>query len=111
MNENIRNIFECLHKTDDDEYFETMLEANNFKLERIISNGQITPCGQWYDQERDEWVVLLTGAAVIMFEDEAEPIIMKPGDYINIPAHKRHRVEWTDQSQKTVWLALHYSLS
>ena len=81
------------------------------RLERIISSGQATPAGQWYDQEQHEWVVLLSGAAGLRFEGEEGLRILSPGDFVNIPAHTRHRVEWTDEKQSTVWLALHYSIS
>jgi len=91
-----------------EELIEELLDGGPFELERIVSTGQTTPVGQWYDQERDEWVVLLSGAARLVFEDEAEPIEMRPGDYVNIEAHRRHRVEWTDPTRPTVWLALHY---
>ncbi len=90
------------------EVFETILETKHLRLERIVSSGQSIPAGEWYDQDNDEWVVLLKGSAGLLFEDGKEVIVMKPGDYIYIPAHKRHRVEWTDTSQKTIWLALHY---
>ena len=80
-----------------------------FRLERIVSAGQATPPGEWYDQDTHEWVALLTGGAGLRFEDEAEPRVLAPGDYLLIPAHRRHRVEWTDPEPPTVWLALHYS--
>ena len=78
------------------------------KLERIISEGQATPPGQWYDQDWDEWVVLLKGGAGIFFEGDEAIGILKPGDYIYIPAHQKHRVEWTDPQEKTIWLAIHF---
>lgn len=91
-----------------EEVFEELLRGSQFRMERIISSGQATPKGEWYDQESDEWVVLLTGAARLRFADGDREIEFQPGDYINIPAHRRHRVEWTDPEQTTVWLALHY---
>jgi cupin 2 domain-containing protein len=90
------------------EFFQVLLETNNFRLERIVSAGQATPPGEWYDQDTHEWVVLLTGSACLRFEAEPEPWVLAPGDHLLIPAHRRHRVEWTDPSQPTVWLALHY---
>ena len=62
----------------------------------------------WYDQEKSEWVMLLQGSAGILFEGSHEAIVLKPGDWINIPAHRKHRVEWTDPGEKTIWLAVHY---
>ena len=90
------------------EIFESLLETKNFRLERIVSGGQATPPGEWYDQANHEWVVLLKGGAGLRFEDEAETRVLQPGDYLLIPAHRRHRVEWTDPETPTVWLALHY---
>jgi cupin 2 domain-containing protein len=90
------------------EVMEILLQTDSCRLERIISSGQATPAGEWYDQDRPEWVLLLTGKAGLLFENESEMIIMKPGDYLHIPAHRRHRVEWTDPDRPTIWLALHY---
>jgi len=91
-----------------DEAFQEILQGGDFRLERIISTGQATPAGLWFDQPQAEWVILLTGAARMVFEGQAEPIEMRPGDYVNIPAHCRHRVEWTDPQQTSIWLAVHY---
>ncbi len=91
-----------------EEVIEVVLQTGSFWLERIISTGQATPAGEWYDQETHEWVLLLTGGAGLLFENDPQVIIMKPGDYVHIPAHRRHRVEWTDPGQPTIWLALHY---
>ena len=91
-----------------DEISETLLKSEHFKLERIVSSGQATPSGEWYDQDTNEWVVLLSGSAGLLIEGETDICVMHPGDYIHIPSHQRHRVEWTDPEQKTVWLALHY---
>ncbi len=90
------------------EVVETLLKGKSFKLERIISEGHSTPEGTWYDQEQDEWVILLQGSASLLLEGDTEPVVLKPGDYLNLPAHKRHRVLWTDKTEKTIWLAIHY---
>ena len=90
------------------EMSETLLDTKYFRLERIISSGQRTPSGEWYDQDTNEWVILLGGNGGLLFEGETEVRVMRPGDYVHIPAHRRHRVEWTDHEQNTVWLALHY---
>jgi cupin 2 domain-containing protein len=90
------------------ETFEQLLAGAGFQVERIVSSGQASPPGFWYDQDRAEWIVLLAGAAVLQFEDETAPRKLVPGDWINIAAHRRHRVNWTDPSQPTVWLAIHY---
>jgi cupin 2 domain-containing protein len=102
------NIFSKIPYFMQDEISETLLKTDDFRLERIISSGQATPFGEWFDQDSNEWVVLLSGSAGLLFEGEEEVRSMHPGDYIHIPAHQRHRVEWTDPGQKTVWLALHY---
>ena len=91
-----------------EELFEPLVETQSFRLERIVSTGHATPAGEWYDQERDEWVVLLSGSAGLLFEGEREPLLLRPGDYVLIPARQRHRVEWTAPQNTTVWLALHY---
>jgi len=105
------NLFEGIPQTVAEELFEVLIERAGFKLERIVSDGQTTPPGQWYDQEGDEWVVLLRGGAAVLFEDEPEPRQLRPGDYLFIPARRRHRVEWTDAATKTIWLALHCGAS
>ncbi len=102
------NIFSRIPSDMRDEISETLLSTEDFKLERIMSSGQATPEGGWSDQDMNEWVVLLSGSAGLLFDGEEEIFIMKSGDYVHIPAHRRHRVEWTDPEQKTVWLALHY---
>lgn len=88
-----------------DELFETLSSGRGFKIERIISTGQVTPRGQWYDQEGDEWVILLQGKAKLEFEDGE--LALSVGDYVWIPAHQKHRVSWTDPDQVCVWLAVH----
>ncbi len=105
----LENIFSKIPYFMQDEISETLVEAEHFRLERIVSSGQATPRGEWFDQMRNEWVILLSGSAGLRFDEEEEVHVMHPGDYVHIPAHKRHRVEWTDPEQKTVWLALHYN--
>ena len=92
----------------DEELLTTLAERPGGRIERIVSTGQASPPGFWYDQDWGEWVVLLTGAARLHFADEAEARRLAPGDWVDIPAHCRHRVEWTDPDQPTVWLAVHY---
>jgi len=102
------NLFTTGTEPKREEIFETLLETDRLRLERIISTGQATPAGQWYDQERNEWVALLSGRAGLLFEGEQEPRVMQTGDFVLIPSRRRHRVEWTDPDHETVWLALHY---
>jgi cupin 2 domain-containing protein len=101
------NIFANLPQALPDEVMETLAEEGNVRIERIVSNGQTTPEGEWYDQKWDEWVILLAGSAGLLCENESEPRILKTGDYFMIPAHRRHRVVWTDQHAMTIWLAVH----
>ena len=91
-----------------DESFQTLWESPACRLERIVSRGHASPSDFWYDQELDEWVVVLSGEARLRFEGDAEPIHLQAGDYLNIAAHRRHRVEWTSPNEPTVWLAMHY---
>ena len=85
-----------------------MINDPSFRLERIVSHGQSTPKGQWYDQEQDEWVILLKGSAGLSLEEGSETIVLKPGDHLLLPARQKHRVEWTDEKVPTIWLALHF---
>ena len=102
------NLFTNIPSDLRDELFETLLQTSSFRIERIVSHGHCSPEGFWYDQDDNEWVILLKGRAVLCFEDHHENITMNPGDYINIERHRRHRVQWTDPEQETVWLAIHY---
>ena len=104
----VQNMFAEVPGTLPEERFEELVRGSRFRLERIISTGHITPAGQWYDQEHDEWVVVLRGSAQLHFDGEAEPVKLEPGDYVLIPAHCRHRVDWTNLGEPTVWLALHF---
>lgn len=90
-----------------EEQFDALIDANGLTLARIVSTGQATPEGDWYDQPRDEWVLVVKGAARLRFEDEETVRELAPGDHILIPAHARHRVEWTSEQEPTVWLVLH----
>jgi len=101
------NIFANLPAVTAGEVFETLAEAGNVRIERIVSNGEATPEGEWYDQGWDEWVLLLAGSAGVLLEGEGETRSLKPGDYLMIPARCRHRVAWTAPEQSTVWLAVH----
>jgi cupin 2 domain-containing protein len=100
------NVFENIPPNLPDELFATLLDADGVRVERIVSHGHASPDGFWYDQDRHEWVMVLKGAARLRFEDEA--IELRPGDCVNIPAHRKHRVEWTTPDEPTVWLAVHY---
>ena len=91
-----------------DEQIDTLLRQPAFELERIVSRGNATLSGKWYDQDRDEWVVVIQGRATLTF-DNAGTVDLNPGAYLHNPARCRHRVDWTDPQCETVWLALHYA--
>lgn len=102
------NIYTCLPAALQEEFFETLAESATVRIERIVSSGQATAEGEWYDQKWDEWVLLLAGSAGLLFEGEDAPRTLVEGDYLLIPAHCRHRVAWTDRQRQTVWLAVHF---
>ena len=103
-----QNIFSDIPPHLPEEFVEEILDRSALRIERILSRGHASPEGFWYDQEHNEWVILLSGSACLSFEGEEDVIVLKPGDHIDIPAHVRHRVEWTSPEQDTVWLAVHY---
>jgi cupin 2 domain-containing protein len=103
-----KNIFGDIPAELPDELLEEIVTGNGFRMERIVSRGQASPDGFWYDQEENEWVILLQGSAQLRFADKEEPVILHPGDYIRISRRRKHRVEWTDPACATVWLAVHY---
>jgi cupin 2 domain-containing protein len=78
------------------------------RVGRVVSFGQASPTGFWYDQAEGEWVLLLAGAARLRFAEEDEARLLGPGDWLEIPPHRRHRVDWTDPATPTVWLAVFY---
>ena len=107
--ENIKqnNIFNNIPSNLKEELFENIISKDDIKIEKIVSQGHTTAENEWYDQDKDEWVIVLQGGATISFEDEKD-IHLEVGDYLNIKAHKKHRVSWTDENEKTIWLAIHY---
>lgn len=105
----IRNIFQLSQEPDEKEIFE-VLALGDVKIERIISTGQTTPEGQWYDQDTDEWVILLQGEAKLLFEEIGE-IELKKGNYMLIKAHERHKVTYTSIEPPCIWLAVHGNLT
>ncbi|MBN1382846.1 MAG: cupin domain-containing protein [Deltaproteobacteria bacterium] len=103
-----KNLFNNIPPELSNELTECILQEKTFKIKRIISRGHASPEGFWYNQDDHEWVVLLKGSAGLRFENKVETVILNVGDYIHIPAHCRHRVEWTDARHETLWLAIHY---
>lgn len=103
-----QNLFANLPDNLPEELLDTLVSARGVRIERIVSHGHASPEGFWYDQDTDEWVLLLRGAARLEFQNSDEQLEMAPGECILIPAHTRHRVAWTDPGQPTIWLAVHY---
>jgi len=101
------NLYDGLPAGATEELFTELLVRPGVRIERIVSTGQASPPEFWYDQAHTEWVVLLQGAARLRFEDEPDSRALKPGDYVEIALHRRHRLEWTDPAQMTIWLAVH----
>jgi len=108
MKINIKNIFENIPASIPNEIFQDLIDSGDVRIERILSHGQATPEGQWYDQDRNEWIFLIKGRAGLLFEGNKNVVILNEGDTLNIPAHVKHRVEWTDSNETTIWLAVHY---
>lgn len=90
------------------EVFETLLRRPGLRIERIVSHGQASPPDFWYCQPQAEWVAVLSGSAGLRFADEDAPRVLRAGDFVEIPAGCRHRVDWTDAAEPTIWLAIHY---
>lgn len=100
------NLFADVPQNLPTEIVTTLLRTGQIRIQRIVSHGQASPDGFWYDQDEHEWVVLLQGAATLCFADRT--VELQPGDFVNIPAHQPHRVEWTTPNEPTIWLAVHY---
>jgi len=103
----MNNIFNEIPENLQAEVFDKLLDSESIKIERIISKGHISPEEGWYNQKDNEWIIVLKGEAILLFSDEST-VNLKPGDYINIPAHKKHKVKWTDPDTETIWLAVFY---
>jgi cupin 2 domain-containing protein len=103
----LANIFADLDVNPTTEQLTELMARPGVRIERIVSQGQASPPGFWYDTPRCEWVILLAGEARLRFEDEAADRVMNPGDFVEIIPHRRHRLEWTTPDCPTVWLAVH----
>jgi cupin 2 domain-containing protein len=102
------NLFRQIPADLAEELVETLGSTANVRIERIVSRGHVSPPGFWYDQEEHEFVLLVSGRARLEFADGAAAVDFAAGDWLVIPAHRQHRVAWTDPDQETVWLAVHY---
>lgn len=103
----VDNLFADIPARRADELVQTLLQTGQLRLERIVSRGHTTPTGSWLAEQTTEWVVLLRGSATLLFDGQIEPVRLRPGDHLTIPAGRRHRVEETHPTEPTVWLALH----
>ncbi|SER18413.1 cupin 2 domain-containing protein [Nitrosomonas sp. Nm51] len=101
------NIFASIPPDLDDELFEVLISSDSVIIEKIVSRGHQSPESGWYDQNKNEWVLVLRGSARLMFDDHTE-VSLETGDFIHIPSHKKHRVSWTDSDRETIWLAVHF---
>lgn len=101
-----KNILQEIASNLPEEVFETLIHTNKLKIERIVSKGQHSEENFWYDQSQPEWVLVLKGEAHLEFENAL--LELKAGDYVNIEAHRKHRVKWTTLEEETIWLAVFY---
>ncbi len=105
----VSNLFTDLPAHVTEEIFTSLAEAGGARIERILSPpGHQTEPGSWYDQDRDEWVLVLRGRAALEIAGEPEAVELGPGDHVVLPARLRHRVAWTASDEVTLWLAVHY---
>ena len=106
MTLSVCNLLTSLPSARDAEVSEALITGEGIRLERIVSLGQVSPEGFWYDQKEAEWVMVMTGRARLTIAGEPQDRVLGPGDAVFLPAHCRHRVAWTDPDHPTVWLAL-----
>ncbi len=103
----MNNFFDDLPNDLTTENFKQIVNSEHVVIERIVSKGHCSPEQGWYDQSRNEWVMVLQGHAVLLFDDGMETQLRK-GDYVNIKPHQKHKVIYTDPDIETIWLAIHY---
>jgi len=106
----IENIFKDIKIDKNNEQFFDLLKTENIRIEKIVSNGQTSPKDFWYDQDENEFVIVLKGEAVLEIQKNNEIVELKlnNGDFINIKAHEKHRVKYSSLEEPTVWLAVFY---
>ena len=102
------NLFRGIPSKLFEELLTTLHQASDLRIERIVSQGHRSPPGFWYDQDDAEWVIVIQGDAMIEFENRRQPVELRPGSYLNVPAHAKHRVASTNPTEQTIWLAIHY---
>lgn len=104
----VSNLFHLISKNQSEETIELLLRSKNVRIERIVSSGQSSPEDYWYDQSESEWVVVLAGSGTLELKDPDEIVQLGVGEYIYIPAHRRHRVKSTSTETETIWLAVFF---
>ena len=107
MSDEVNNIFELPQPLPPDELFTTLFDRDRVLIERIVSTGQVTPAGEWYDQDKDEWLIVLQGEGELSYEDGSR-IKLTTGNYLFIPAHQKHRVEYTSTEPPCIWLTIFF---
>ncbi len=107
LNHSVGNIFDSIPDAFENEIVDCLVQSKQLKIERIVSKGHTSPASGWYNQQLDEWVIVIQGEAVIAFDNGSE-VMLKAGDHLSIPAFTKHRVKWTDPMQDTVWIAVHH---
>lgn len=111
MKPSVRNLFKCIPETLPEEWVQVLAQTSQTRIERVVSQGHTSDPDFWYDQEEDEFVLLVSGQARLAFADESDEVTLDAGDWLIIPAHCRHRVAWTDPKVETVWLTVFMSSS
>jgi cupin 2 domain-containing protein len=106
MNKTPLNLLQDIPVGLNQEFIEKLVDQDSFRIERIVSRGQVSPTGFWYDQDEHEWVVVLTGQAKLQIKGEKDFVNLGPGDTYDLPAHTKHRVAWTAPNLDTIWLAV-----
>lgn len=104
-----QNIYSPVPRKLAEEFVETLLGKEDLRIERIVSRGHKSENNFWYDQHENEFVILLKGSAVLIFKKDNIHVSLTPGDYLIIPAHEKHRVERTSETEETVWITVFYS--
>ena len=106
MPERVRNLYQDIPVKLVDEMLETLHEDMDVRIERIVSRGHSSPSGFWYEQNEDEWVLLLKGNAVLEFAG-GRTAALGEGDSILIQAGEKHRVAATSSEPACVWLCVY----
>ena len=91
-----------------EELTEVLAASETVRIERIVSKGHTSPEGFWYDQDEHEFVIVVKGEGSVRFEDGRE-VLLRPGEWLDIPAGTKHRVTYTRPDEATVWLAVFYT--